>query len=149
MRTDGTFDSLVKKERLKLEKEHARLEKFVGGIKEMGQLPAAVFVIDPKKEAIAVAEAHKLGITLVALTDTNCDPEPIDFPIPGNDDAIRSIKLVSSKIADACLDGAKRRREIASGDVEGVVAATGGGPRVEVARRPRGAGRRPRGDSKG
>jgi small subunit ribosomal protein S2 len=146
MRTDGTFDALVKKERLKLEKEHAKLTKFVGGIKEMGQLPAAVFVIDPNKESIAVAEARKLGITLIALTDTNCDPDLIDIPIPGNDDAIRSIKLVTAKIADACIEGVKRRRELAKGGFEGAVQQPGTGPRVEVARRPRsgGGGRKPR-----
>jgi small subunit ribosomal protein S2 len=146
MRTDGTFEALVKKERLKLEKEHAKLTKFVGGIKEMGQLPAAVFVIDPNKESIAVAEARKLGITLIALTDTNCDPDMVDIPIPGNDDAIRSIKLVTNKIADACQEGIKRRREMAKGGFDGAVSQPGSGPRVEVARRPRGGrgGRPPR-----
>jgi small subunit ribosomal protein S2 len=141
MRTDGTYDSFVKKERLKLDKEHARLLKFVGGIKDMTQLPAAVFVVDPNKESIAVAEAKKLGITLIALTDTNCDPDPIDLPIPGNDDAIRAIKLVTGRIADACIEGAKKRREVVKGAA--VSASAGGGPRVEVARRPRaGAGRK-------
>jgi small subunit ribosomal protein S2 len=140
MRTDGTFEALVKKERLKLEKEHAKLTKFVGGIREMGQLPGAVFVIDPNKESIAVAEARKLGITLIALTDTNCDPDLIDIPIPGNDDAIRSIKLVTSKIADACIEGVKRRREMAKGSLDGAVSQPGAGPRVEVARRPRSGG---------
>ena len=111
MRTDGTLDGLVKKERLKIEKEYVRLEKFVGGIKNMSVLPSVVFIVDPNKESIAVAEASKLGITLIALTDTNCDPEPIDLPIPGNDDAIRSIQLITSKIADACIEGSKRRRE--------------------------------------
>ncbi|MFO8072058.1 MAG: 30S ribosomal protein S2 [Polyangia bacterium] len=149
MRTDGTFEALTKKEGLKLEKEHTRLTKFVGGIRDMNQLPAVVFVIDPNKEAIAVAEARKLGITLVALTDTNCDPDAVDLPIPGNDDAIRSIKLVTSTIADACLAGVKRRREMTKGAGEAAAAASGGGPRVEVARRPRtGGGRRPKSSSK-
>ena len=136
MRTDGTFDSLVKKERLKLDKEHARLLKFVGGIKDMTQLPAAVFVVDPNKESIAVAEAKKLGITLIALTDTNCNPNCVDLPIPGNDDAIRAIKLVTGKIADACIEGRSRKREVSKG---GAVSApaSGPGPKVEVARRPR------------
>jgi small subunit ribosomal protein S2 len=141
MRTDGTYDGFVKKERLKLDKEHARLLKFVGGIKDMTQLPAAVFVVDPNKESIAVAEAKKLGITLIALTDTNCDPDSIDLPIPGNDDAIRAIKLVTGKIADACIEGAKRRREVVKGAA--VSQSTGPGPKVEVARRPRaGTGRK-------
>ncbi len=148
MRTDGTFDSLTKKERLKLDKECARLEKFVGGVRAMSQLPAVVFIVDPNKESIAVAEARKLGITLIALTDTNCNPDPIDLPIPGNDDAIRSIKLITSRIADACLEGAERRRGM------GKDIATSGpavaGPRVEVTRRPRGAGggRKPRSENK-
>ncbi len=148
MRTDGTFEALVKKERLKLDKEHAKLIKFVGGIKDMEQLPSAVFVVDPNKESIAVAEAKKLGITLIALTDTNCDPDNIDIPIPGNDDAIRAIKLVTSKMADACLEGVKRRREFSKGG--GAVASqAGSGPKVEVARRPRSGGdRKPRADSK-
>jgi small subunit ribosomal protein S2 len=147
MRTDGTFDSLTKKERLKLDKECTRLEKFVGGIRAMSQLPAVVFVVDPNKESIAVAEARKLGITLIALTDTNCDPDPIDLPVPGNDDAIRSIKLITSKIADACLEGVQRRR----GSGKDVIAAgpVTPGPRVEVARRPRaGGGRRPKSEAK-
>ncbi len=148
MRTDGTFEALVKKERLKLDKEHAKLIKFVGGIKDMEQLPSAVFVVDPNKESIAVAEARKLGITLIALTDTNCDPDGVDIPIPGNDDAIRAIKLVTSKMADACLEGVKRRREFSKGGGAAVSQASSG-PKVEVARRPRSGGdRKPRADSK-
>jgi small subunit ribosomal protein S2 len=133
MRTDGTLDGLVKKERLKIEKEYVRLEKFVGGIKNMSVLPSVVFIVDPNKESIAVAEASKLGITLIALTDTNCDPEPIDLPIPGNDDAIRSIQLITSKIADACIEGSKRRREVTRTGSAGADS----GPQVEVTRRPR------------
>ncbi len=142
MRTDGTFEGLVKKERLRLDKAHARLEKFVGGIKEMNSLPAIVFVIDPSKDAIAVAEANKLGITLIALADTNCNPDNIDLPIPSNDDAIRSIQLITRKIADACLEGVKRRREmVRAGGPDGMVGSGAPGPHVEVTRRPRSGGR--------
>lgn len=137
MRTDGTFDGLVKKERMKIDKEYVKLEKFVGGIKNMNVLPSVVFVVDPNKEAIAVAEASKLGITLVALTDTNCDPEKIDMPIPGNDDAIRSIQLITSKIADACIEGSKRRKEVVRAGGATTSSAPEAGPQVEVTRRPR------------
>ena len=102
MDEDGTLDTLPKKEALGLRREKERLEKFVGGIKDMGGLPGALFVIDPHHEHIAVSEANKLAIPVVALTDTNCDPDQIDYLIPGNDDAIRSIKLVTAAIADAC-----------------------------------------------
>ncbi|MCP4600875.1 MAG: 30S ribosomal protein S2 [Proteobacteria bacterium] len=142
MRTDGTFESLAKKERLRLDKEHTRLEKFIGGIKEMNGLPGAVFVVDPNKESIAVAEANKLGITLIALADTNCDPDKLDMPIPSNDDAIRSIQLITRKIADACIEGVKRRREIVrSGGQDGMVTSEASGPKVEVTRRPRATSR--------
>ncbi|HWP46751.1 MAG TPA: 30S ribosomal protein S2 [Candidatus Limnocylindrales bacterium] len=96
---------LIKKERLRLERTIAKLEKFLGGIKDMDRLPDMLFVIDPKKEKIAVAEANKLGIPIVAIVDTNCDPDKIDYVIPGNDDAIRAIKLFASKVADAVLEG--------------------------------------------
>jgi small subunit ribosomal protein S2 len=96
---------LTKKELAKLEKERARLDKTLSGIKEMNRLPQALFVIDPQKERIAVAEANKLGIPVIAVVDTNCDPQPIDYPIPGNDDAIRAIKLFASRFADAILEG--------------------------------------------
>jgi small subunit ribosomal protein S2 len=143
MRTDGTYESLVKKERMKRDKEHARLFKFVGGIKEMGNLPAIVFVVDTNKESIAVAEANKLGITLIGLLDTNCNPDLIGMPIPGNDDAIRSIQLITKKVADACIEGVKKRREMTSaGFAEGAPAKDGAsGPKVEVTRRPRAANR--------
>jgi len=137
MRTDGTYEALVKKERLKRDKEYVKLEKFVGGIKNMNTLPSVVFIVDPNKESIAVAEASKLGITLIALTDTNCDPERIDMPIPGNDDAIRSIQLITSKIADACIEGGKRRREVVRAGGAPTSAAPEAGPQVEVTRRPR------------
>jgi len=136
MRTDGTYEGLVKKERLMLDKEYVRLEKFIGGIKNMNVLPSVVFLVDPNKESIAVAEAKKLGITIIALTDTNCDPTDIDIPIPGNDDAIRSIQLICGKIADACIDGSKRKRETVRA---GTTVSTDPGPQVEVTRRPRGA----------
>jgi small subunit ribosomal protein S2 len=139
MRSDGTYDALVKKERMKRDKEHARLFKFVGGIKEMNNLPAIVFVVDTNKESIAVAEANKLDITLIGLLDTNCNPDLIGMPIPGNDDAIRSIQLITKKIADACIEGVKKRREMTSASFsDGAAAKTeGSGPKVEVTRRPR------------
>jgi small subunit ribosomal protein S2 len=111
MREDGTFDKLPKKEVLKLEKELVKLEKNLKGIKSMERLPGAVFIIDPNNEHIAVQEAKRLGIPIVAVVDTNCDPKDIDYVIPGNDDALRSIRLFASKIADACVEGAKRRQE--------------------------------------
>ena len=103
MKEDGTFDLLTKKEVMKLNLEIEKLEKFLGGIKNMNKLPSALFIIDPKKERIAVAEAKKLGIPIVAIVDTNCDPDEIDYVIPGNDDAIRAVKLISSVMADAVL----------------------------------------------
>lgn len=105
METDGTFDVLPKKEVILLRKEQSRLEKFLGGIKHMKKLPDALFIIDPRKERIAVAEARKLGIPIIAIVDTNCDPDEIDYIIPGNDDAIRAVRLLTSKIADAVLEG--------------------------------------------
>ncbi len=105
MAEDGTFDVLPKKEVVQLKKEQERLEKFLGGIKEMKQLPDALFVIDPRKERIAVAEAHKLNIPIIGIVDTNCDPDEIDVVIPANDDAIRAVKLLTSKIADAIIEG--------------------------------------------
>ncbi|RKD24258.1 30S ribosomal protein S2 [Ammoniphilus oxalaticus] len=103
--TDGTFDVLPKKEVVLLNKEQDRLEKFLGGIKHMRALPDAVFIIDPRKERIAVAEARKLGIPIIAIVDTNCDPDEIDYVIPGNDDAIRAVKLLTAKVADAIIEG--------------------------------------------
>jgi small subunit ribosomal protein S2 len=105
MEQDGTFDVLPKKEVIVLKKEKERLEKFLGGIKGMKSLPGALFIIDPRKERIAVAEARKLGIPIVAIVDTNCDPDEIDYVIPGNDDAIRAVKLLTGKMADAILEG--------------------------------------------
>ncbi|MBM7581410.1 small subunit ribosomal protein S2 [Caldicoprobacter guelmensis] len=105
METNGMFDVLPKKEVIRLRAEKEKLEKNLGGIKEMRELPGAVFIVDPKKEHIAVREARILGIPVVAIVDTNCDPDEIDYVIPGNDDAIRAIKLITSKIADAVLEG--------------------------------------------
>jgi len=116
MAEDGTFDRLPKKEVASLEREREKLEKNLGGVKEMTKLPRCVFVVDPKKEHIAIHEATRLGIPVIGVVDTNCDPDGIDFVIPGNDDAIRSIKLFTSKIADACIEGGARYR--ASGAAE-------------------------------
>ena len=105
MEEDGKFDLLPKKEVIKLRLEIEKLEKFLGGIKEMKQLPGALFIVDPRKERIAVAEAKKLGIPIVAIVDTNCDPDEIDYVIPGNDDAIRAVKLISATMANAIIEG--------------------------------------------
>jgi len=104
MEEDGTFEVLPKKEVIILNKEKERLEKFLGGIKNMRGMPDAVFIIDPRKERIAVAEARKLGIPIVGIVDTNCDPDEIDYVIPGNDDAIRAVKLLTAKMADAVIE---------------------------------------------
>ena len=104
MSEDGTFDVLPKKEVIKLKKEWEKLEKNLGGIKDMGRVPDAIFVVDPKKERICVQEAHTLGIPLIGIADTNCDPEELDYVIPGNDDAIRAVKLIVSTMADAVIE---------------------------------------------
>lgn len=105
MKANGIFESLTKKEVLRLEKQYEKMKKVLDGIRDMDRLPGAVFVVDPKRERIAVNEANKLEIPVIAIVDTNCDPEGIDYVIPGNDDAIRSIKLITSKIADAVVEG--------------------------------------------
>ena len=105
MKEDGTFDLLPKKEVVQLEHEIEKLEKFIGGIKNMGELPKAIFVVDTRKEKIAVAEARNLGIPVVAIVDTNCDPDEIDYVIPGNDDANRAVKLIAGAMADAVIEG--------------------------------------------
>ncbi|MEW6666864.1 MAG: 30S ribosomal protein S2 [Thermodesulfobacteriota bacterium] len=105
MKADGTINRYTKKEALKMEKELVKLERNLGGIKDMDELPGAVFIVDPKKETIAVQESSKLGIPIVAIGDTNCDPDELDYIIPGNDDAIRAIRLICSKMADACIEG--------------------------------------------
>ncbi len=105
MEADGTFDLLPKKEVIKLNLEIEKLEKFMGGITEMKKQPAAMFIVDPRKERIAVLEAKKLGIPIVAIVDTNCDPDEVDYVIPGNDDAIRAVKLIAGAMADAVIEG--------------------------------------------
>ena len=111
MEADGTFDMLPKKEVIKLKLEREKLEKFMGGITEMKKQPAAMFIVDPRKERIAVLEAKKLGIPIVAIVDTNCDPDEVDYVIPGNDDAIRAVKLIAGAMADAVIAG--RQGEVA------------------------------------
>jgi small subunit ribosomal protein S2 len=157
---DGSYGDLKKKEQLRIEKERQRIEKNLVGIKTMTSLPGTLFVVDPDTETNAVREARRIGIPVVALLDTNCDPDAVDYPIPGNDDAMRSIRLVTGRIADACIEGQARRREYMAGrrdKEEDFVAApsTGAGPPVEyAARRPprgggRGGSRRPRGAEDG
>ena len=124
MEADGTFERLPKKEVVKLELEIEKLEKYLGGIKEMNKLPAAMFVVDPRKEKIAVAEAHKLGIPVIAIVDTNCDPDEIDYVIPGNDDAIRAVKLISSAMANAIIEGHLGAMGAAEAEAEAEAAET-------------------------
>ena len=111
MEQDGTFDVLTKKEVLQLRHEMEKLEKYLGGIKEMNKLPGALFIVDPRKERIAVAEARKLNIPIVAIVDTNCDPDEIDYVIPGNDDAIRAVRLLTGRMADAVIEGSHGQDE--------------------------------------
>ena len=118
MEEDGTFELLPKKEVVKLNLEIEKLEKFLGGIKDMKEIPGALFIIDPRKERIAVAEAKKLGIPIVAIVDTNCDPDEVDYVIPGNDDAIRAVKLISSAIANAIIEGNEGRMGAAAAEAD-------------------------------
>jgi small subunit ribosomal protein S2 len=143
MKEDGTYEQLPKKEVAKLEKERERFEKYLGGLKNMSALPHAVFVIDPHQETIAVAEARKLQIPVIAITDTNCDPDTVDHIIPGNDDAIRSIKLITARIADACVEGLQRRKDSLAGREAPPPSAgpQSRGPRAEVLSANRGRGR--------
>jgi small subunit ribosomal protein S2 len=141
MKEDGTYQSITKKEVSRLEKERDRFEKYLGGLKNMGSLPGAMFVIDPAKESIAVQEANKIGIPVVAITDTNCDPDKIDFVIPGNDDAIRSIRLITARIGDAVLEGAQRRKEFVGREEQPQGGGRRDGPQAEIIR-----GSRPRRD---
>ena len=113
MEEDGTFELLPKKEVIKLNLEIEKLEKFLGGIKTMEKLPKALFIVDPRKERIAVAEAKKLGIPIIAIVDTNCDPDEIDYVIPGNDDAIRAVKLIAGAMANAVIEGRQGQEEAA------------------------------------
>jgi len=108
---DGSINLFPKKERLKMGKERVKLDNNLGGIRSMTKLPGAMFIVDPKNEAIAVREGRRLGIPIVAVVDTNCDPDEIDYVIPGNDDAIRAIRLITSRVANACIDGAQRLEE--------------------------------------
>ncbi len=118
METDGTFELLPKKEVVKLNLEIEKLEKFLGGIKDMNTLPGALFIVDPRKEKIAVAEAKKIGIPVVAIVDTNCDPDEVDYVIPGNDDAIRAVKLISQCMADAIIEGRQGEQTAAAPEEE-------------------------------
>ena len=113
MQADGTFDMLPKKEVIKHQAEIEKLEKYLGGVKEMKKLPAALFIVDPRKERNAIAEARKLNIPIVAIVDTNCNPDEIDYVIPGNDDAIRAVKLIAGAMADAVLEGKQGNQEAA------------------------------------
>jgi small subunit ribosomal protein S2 len=151
MRTDGRFDALTKKERLKLEREHAALEKNLAGIRDMRSLPDVIFIIDSNKEEIAIHEANRLGIPLVAIVDTNCNPDGIDYVVPGNDDALRAVRLFAAKMADAIVEGQQMLKEGAADAGEMVEAAeAGASPAAADAsrgeRRDRG---RPRGDRRG
>ncbi|WP_350344982.1 30S ribosomal protein S2 [Proteinivorax tanatarense] len=111
MEEDGTFDLLPKKEVINLKKERDKLEKNLGGIKEMKKVPDAIFVVDPRKERIAIAEARNLDIPVISIVDTNCDPDEVDYVIPGNDDAIRAVTLITTKIADAIIEGRQGEQE--------------------------------------
>ena len=140
MVADGTIEQYTKKEALQLERQREKLEKNLGGIKHMTKLPGAIFIIDPKKEVIAVQEANKLGIPVVAVVDTNCDPDNIDYVIPGNDDAIRAIRLFASKMAEACIEGGQRRKDKKQTAAEGkdepvveVISAAAPAPEKEAA----------------
>ena len=141
MSADGTLERLTKKEAMRQERERERLELTLGGIKNMEHLPGAVFIIDTIKEHIAVSEARKLGIKVVAVVDTNCDPVGIDYPIPGNDDALRSIEIFTAKIADAAIEGKMRNKErfTGTGDIGEMGVAMqapreGPGPEIEIKR---------------
>jgi small subunit ribosomal protein S2 len=118
MKENGTYDLLPKKEVAAFEKERVKLERNLSGIKNLTTFPSALFIVDPKKERIAVAEARKLSVPIVAIVDTNCDPDEIDYVIPGNDDAIRAIKLITSKIADAIIEGKETLSKAAAEEVE-------------------------------
>ena len=152
MRTDGRADALTKKERLGLDREHAALEKNLAGIRDMRSLPHVIFIIDSNKEEIAVHEANKLGIATVAIVDTNCSPDGIDYVVPGNDDALRAVRLFAAKMADAIIEGQQMLKEGGAevGEIaEGAEAAAPETPREKSERRERGRGRqeRPQGRS--
>jgi small subunit ribosomal protein S2 len=152
MRTDGRFEALTKKERLGLDREHAALEKNLSGIRDMRTLPEVIFIIDSNKEEIAVREANKLGIPVVAIVDTNCSPDGIDYVVPGNDDALRAVRLFAAKMADAIIEGQQMLKEGAAdaGEVaeaaEGVAAGVAGAEVPQRQRERRGRGRGDRRD---
>ena len=118
MSMDGTYDSITKKEILRIERKREKLEKSLGGIKDMNRLPGGIFIVDTKKESIAVAEANKLNIPIFGILDTNCDPDPVDYPIPANDDAFKSISLIVHTIADAVLEGEAKSKMVAEEEPE-------------------------------
>jgi small subunit ribosomal protein S2 len=132
MKVDGSINRYTKKEILKMEKDLFKLNKNLGGIKDMDELPGAIFVVDPKREKIAVREGKKLGIPVIAIADSNCDPDEIDLIIPGNDDAIRSIRLICSKVADACIEGHHRAEERLKAEAELEKAQEAAEPEVTV-----------------
>ncbi len=134
--TDGTYERLKKKEIVKMKKEQAKLEKYLSGIKNMKDIPGCIYILDTRIQHITVKEANRLGIPVIALVDTNCDPEGVDFPIPGNDDAIRSLRLFTSQIADACIEGTelRQKRKESATDVDGFLPeASGSGPSEIIA----------------
>src|SRR5439155_17046008 len=132
MQTDGRYEKLTKKERIKLDRERQGLEKTLSGIKGMNRLPDSIFVIDVRKEEIAVAEANKLGIPVIAVVDTNCSPEGVDYVIPGNDDALRAVRLFASRIADAVLEGQQMLTEGGASGEEPSGGATAEAPVAEA-----------------
>ena len=138
MRTDGRFEALTKKERLKLDREHAALEKNLAGIRDMRVLPDVIFIIDSNKEEIAVHEANKLGIPIVAIVDTNCNPDGIDYIVPGNDDALRAVRLFAAKMADAIIEGQQMLKEGAADLGEGAEAAEAAVAAASPGEAPRG-----------
>ena len=140
MAAEGKLDLLSKKDVLKIQHIYTKLEKNLGGLKGMDRLPGAIFVIDPRREKIAVSEANKMGIPVVAVVDTNCDPDPVDYPVPGNDDAIRAIRLFASKMSEACAAGREMHQKLLRTEPEGmeaamaatpVVASESAGPKVD------------------
>ncbi|MGH8519377.1 MAG: 30S ribosomal protein S2 [Panacagrimonas sp.] len=133
MRHRGVMDVLPKREQARLAEEAAKLEKFLGGIKTMNRLPAGIYVVDTRKEHIAVAEARKLGIPVVAILDTNCDPDEVDYPIPGNDDAIRAVRLITNRVATACMEGLEERRKHEVQEEEAPAALAEAGDEAEPA----------------
>jgi small subunit ribosomal protein S2 len=142
MKTDGRYDAMTKKERTKLDREHESLERNLSGIRNMGGLPDVIFIIDSNKEEIAVQEANRLGIPIVSIVDTNCDPDKIDYVVPGNDDALRAIRLFLQKMADAIVEGREMSKDQGPQAEEAEAAAAG----AETERRPR--GERPRRDDR-